>query len=127
VTAVGGGGIPVVRDAEGMLHGVEAVIDKDHASSLLATALGADLFVISTAVPHVCLDFGTPDERPIARMTLAEAREYLARGEFAEGSMAPKIRAIVRYLAQGGGRAVITRPQDLELAVDGQAGTLIVP
>jgi carbamate kinase len=127
VTAVGGGGIPVVRNAEGELHGVEAVIDKDHASSLLATVLGADQFVISTAVPQVCLDFGTPAERPIARMTLAEARGYLADGQFAEGSMAPKIRAIVRYLEQGGRRAVITRPHDLELAVDGRAGTLIVP
>lgn len=127
VTAVGGGGIPVVRDGEGMLHGVEAVIDKDYASSLLATALGADLFVISTGVPHVCLDFGTPDERPIARMTLAEARQYLKDGEFAEGSMAPKIRAIVQFLEQGGNRAVITRPQDLEAAVEGRAGTVIVP
>lgn len=127
VTAVGGGGIPVVRDAEGMLHGVEAVIDKDYASSLLATALGADLFIISTAVPHVCLDFGTPDERPIARMTLAEARQYLDEGEFAEGSMAPKIRAMVQFLEQGGRRGVITRPQDLEAAVEGRAGTAIVP
>lgn len=127
VTAVGGGGIPVVRDAEGQLHGVEAVIDKDHASSLLATALVADQFVISTAVPQVCLNFGTPDEQPVARLTLAEARRHLAEGQFHEGSMAPKMRAIVRYLERGGQRAVVTRPQDLELAVDGRAGTQIVP
>ena len=126
VTAVGGGGIPVVRSASGELHGVEAVIDKDSASSLLATALGADQFVISTAVRHVCLEYRTPQERPIKVMTLDEAREYLAAGQFGEGSMAPKIRAVIRFLERGGRRAVITCPEDLELAVAGRAGTQIV-
>jgi len=127
VTAVGGGGIPVVRDAAGELHGVEAVIDKDLASSLLATALKADQFVISTSVDRVYLDYGTPSARPIDRLTLDEARRYLAEGQFGEGSMAPKIRAVVRYLEQGGKRAVITCPEELELAIDGRAGTEIVP
>jgi carbamate kinase len=127
VTAVGGGGIPVVRDAAGELHGVEAVIDKDAASSLLATALGATRFVVSTAVPHVCLNYRAPDERPIHRMTVAEANRYLSKGQFGEGSMAPKIRSVVRYLERGGREAIITCPDQLELAVAGQAGTVIVP
>lgn len=126
VTAVGGGGIPVVRDAEGILHGVEAVIDKDYASSLLATALGADQFIISTAVERVCLNYRQPDERPLDRLTANEARRHLADGQFGEGSMAPKIRAVLSYLEQGGPRAVITSPEKLELAVEGLAGTVIV-
>ena len=125
VTAVGGGGIPVVRNARGELHGVEAVIDKDLASALLAIALQADQFVISTAVSRIALDFGTPRERPINRMTLDEARRHLADGQFGEGSMAPKVRAIVNYLEAGGRRAIVTRPDDLERAVDGEAGTIV--
>jgi len=93
---------------------------------LLATALGADQFVISTAVRHVCLEYRTPQERPIKVMTLDEAREYLAAGQFGEGSMAPKIRAVIRFLERGGRRAVIASPEDLELAVAGRAGTQIV-
>ena len=127
VTAVGGGGIPVVRDAQGELHGVEAVIDKDLASALLAVALHADQFVISTAVPQIALDFGTPSERPIGRMTLDEARRHLADGQFGEGSMAPKVRAVINYLEAGGRRAVVTRPDDLEQAVEGRAGTIVEP
>ena len=125
VTAVGGGGIPVVRNVRGELHGVEAVIDKDLASALLAIALHADQFVISTAVSRIALDFGTPRERPINRMTLDEARRHLADGQFGEGSMAPKVRAIVNYLEAGGRRAIVTRPDDLERAVDGEAGTIV--
>jgi carbamate kinase len=125
VTAVGGGGIPVVRDAGGDLHGVEAVIDKDLASSLLATALKADQFVISTSVDRVYLDYGTPSARPIDRLTLDEARRYLAEGQFGEGSMAPKIRSIIQYLGAGGKRGVITNPANLEQAVADAAGTVI--
>ena len=125
VTAVGGGGIPVVRDAEGILHGVEAVIDKDYASSLLATALGADQFIISTAVERVCLNYRQPDERPLDRLTANEARRHLADGQFGEGSMAPKIRSVIRYLEQGGRRAIITDPPHLALAASGMAGTRI--
>ena len=130
VTAVGGGGIPVVRDAEGDLRGVEAVIDKDLASSLLATALDADLFMISTDVRKVCLDYGKPGERPLDTMTLGDAKRYLAEGQFGAGSMAPKIEAIVRFLESPSSkprRAIVTCPEDLEDALNGTAGTAIVP
>ena len=126
VTAVGGGGIPVIRDAEGELHGVEAVIDKDYASALLAVALSADQFVISTNVSHVFLDYGKPSQRPIERMSLEVAKRYLAENQFGSGSMAPKIGAAIGFLEAGGGSAVITRPEDLESAVAGLAGTRIV-
>ena len=115
----------MVRDAGGDLHGVEAVIDKDLASSLLATALKADQFVISTSVDRVYLDYGTPSARPIERLTLDEARRHLAEGQFGEGSMAPKVRSIVQYLERGGTRGVITNPANLEQAVAGAAGTVI--
>jgi carbamate kinase len=128
VISTGGGGIPVVADANGDLGGVAAVIDKDLACSLLATCIDAELLLITTSVPHVSLDFGTPDERPIRRMTLAEAKAYLAEGRhFAEGSMAPKIRAVIGFLERGGGRAIVTDPDSVELALAGDAGTLVVP
>jgi carbamate kinase len=127
VTAVGGGGIPVVRDPSGGYRGVEAVIDKDLASALLATSLGADQLVISTNVPKVFLDFGRPAERPVDRLTLDEARRHLADGQFGSGSMAPKITAVVRYLENGGKRAVITVPEEIELAIEGRAGTILTP
>jgi carbamate kinase len=125
VTAVGGGGIPVVRSPRGELQGVEAVIDKDAASALLANNLKADLFVISTAVRRIMLDFGRPTERPLERLTVAEAKRHLADGQFGEGSMAPKVRAVIRYLEHGGTRAVVTCPEELELAVGGTAGTIV--
>jgi carbamate kinase len=127
VTAVGGGGIPVVRNMFGELQGVEAVIDKDAASSLLAIRLGADELVISTSVEQVFLDFGKATERPLERATVADIRRYLAGGHFAEGSMAPKMRAVMRFLEHGGRRAVITCPEQLERAVEGEAGTEILP
>jgi len=127
VISAGGGGIPVIRDAEGNLTGVAAVIDKDLASSLLATALGAELFIISTAVEKVALDFGTPEERPVDRMTLSEARERVAEGRhFAAGSMGPKIEAGVDFLEHGGEHVVITDLAHLVAAVGGKAGTRIV-
>jgi carbamate kinase len=125
VTAVGGGGIPVVRDVNGELRGVEAVIDKDLASALLAVNLGADQFIISTAVDRICLNFNTPFERPIDHMTAAEAARYLAEGHFGDGSMAPKVRAVLKYLEAGGRRAVVTRPEHLVSAAEGRAGTII--
>ena len=125
VTAVGGGGIPVVRDATGDLRGVEAVIDKDLASSLLAVSLRADQLVISTSVCKVFLDFGRPGECPLDRLSLADARRYQAEGQFGKGSMAPKIEAIIRFLERGGPRAVVTCPEELEQAVEGRAGTII--
>lgn len=127
VITVGGGGIPVVADAEGHLHGVPAVIDKDFASSLLASELGADLFVIATAVERVALDFGKPEQRWVDRLTVSEARKYLAEGtHFAKGSMAPKIEACIWFLDKGGKEAVITDPEHLRAAVRGEAGTHIV-
>ncbi|MEK7866039.1 MAG: carbamate kinase [Planctomycetota bacterium] len=127
VTAVGGGGIPVVRGADGDLHGVEAVIDKDYASALLASRLEADLFVISTAVERVCLDFKKPTQRAVDRMTAAEARGWLAEGQFGKGSMAPKIEAILQFLDRGGRRAIVTCPDRLEDALAGRSGTLVTP
>jgi carbamate kinase len=127
VVTVGGGGIPVVADADGNLSGVAAVIDKDLASSLLASRIDADLLMITTAVEKVALDFGTRDERPIDQMTLAEAKQYLAEGRhFAAGSMAPKIEAVVGFLERGGERAVITDPENVERALRGETGTTIV-
>lgn len=125
VTAVGGGGIPVVREATGDYRGIEAVIDKDLASSLLARELGADQLVISTSVPQVYLDFGRPAQRALDRMTVAEARGHLAAGQFGRGSMAPKIDAACRFLEHGGRRAVVTCPEELAAAVAGRAGTVI--
>ncbi len=127
VVAVGGGGIPVIRKLNGDLEGVAAVIDKDLASCLLARKLGADYFVISTAVDKVALDFGKPEQRDIDRMSVAEARAYLEQGHFAPGSMGPKIEAAIDFLEHGGKRVIVTQPHDLELAVRGDAGTHILP
>ncbi|MCL4812371.1 MAG: carbamate kinase [Vicinamibacteraceae bacterium] len=126
VIAAGGGGIPVVRAPSGDLHGVEAVIDKDAASALVATSLSATRFVITTAVERVAVHFRTPDERWLDRVSLAEARRYLADGHFAEGSMAPKIRAVIRYLEAGGREALVTSPDALSEALEGRAGTRFV-
>jgi len=127
VVAVGGGGIPVVREKNGRLRGCAAVIDKDAASSLLARHLKADVLVISTGVDCVCINFGKPDQQEIRRMTLAEARKYLRQGQFAAGSMKPKIEAAIRYLQDGGKSVIITQPHLLEKAVRGEAGTHIIP
>ena len=127
VVAVGGGGIPVIRKRNGDLEGVAAVIDKDLATCLLATNLGADILVVSTAVDKVALDFGQPTQRDLDRMTVAEARRYLARGHFPPGSMGPKIEAAIDFLERGGQRVIITRPRHLEEAIRGHAGTHIVP
>ena len=125
VVTVGGGGIPVVADPEGDLHGVAAVIDKDLASALLANNLGADLLIISTAVEKVALNFGTPEERQVDHLTLAEAKAYLAEGvHFAKGSMAPKIQAVVNYLSNGGKAAIVTNPENVARALHGETGTL---
>ena len=128
VISVGGGGIPVVRTAEGNLEGVAAVIDKDRASSLLAGGIGAERFIISTAVEKVALRYGTPEQEWVDRMTLSEAKRYLEEGtHFAKGSMAPKIEAVVAYLERGGGEAIITDPDNVERALAGETGTHIVP
>lgn len=126
VIAAGGGGIPVARTAEGLL-GVEAVIDKDLASSLLAAQLGVDLLLITTDVECVCTDFGTQMQKPIHQATAEQMEELLAKGQFPPGSMGPKIQAAVRFLRAGGKRAVITDCEHLQDAVKGSAGTQILP
>jgi len=125
--AVGGGGIPVVTNANGDLEGIAAVIDKDLASALLAGQVDADLLLISTAVEQVALNFGTPEQKWVDQFTLAEVKQYLAEGgHFAEGSMAPKMRAVVQFLEAGGKEALITNPENLERAMAGETGTRIV-
>lgn len=125
VIAAGGGGIPVVR-RESRYHGVEAVIDKDLASAVLARDLGARVMVMSTAVEHVALDYGTPRQRPIGLLTLDDARRHLADGQFPPGSMGPKITAAIRFLESGGETVIITTPAAVGAALAGQGGTRIV-
>jgi carbamate kinase len=125
VIAVGGGGIPVVRDEGGDLVGAEAVIDKDYASGLLAAELGAQLMIISTSVDCVYLHYGCQDQCSLNHLTVQQAREYLQQGQFAPGSMEPKIRAAIDYLVQVDGQVVITSPRQMVAAAEGQAGTLI--
>ena len=128
VITVGGGGIPVIDSGDGTYKGVAAVIDKDYASSLLARAIEADLFLISTAVEKVAINFGKANEKWLDRMTLAEAKQYLAEGiHFAKGSMAPKIQAIIWYLEGGGKQALITSPENIGRALRGETGTWIEP
>lgn len=128
VIAVGGGGIPVIDTGNRQLAGTAAVIDKDYASSLLARLIQADLFLISTAVEKVALDFGKPEQKWLDRMTLSEAKQYLAEGiHFAKGSMAPKIQAIIWYLEAGGKQAIITNPENIGRALRGETGTWVVP
>ncbi len=127
VVAVGGGGIPVMRTPEGKLIGVEAVIDKDFGSAILACMIQADLFLISTAVEKVAINFNKPDQRWLDRITADEARQYLKAGHFAKGSMLPKIEAILKYLDCGGKAALITDPEHIKDALDGKTGTWILP
>ncbi|HXF64201.1 MAG TPA: carbamate kinase [Caldilineaceae bacterium] len=129
VVAVGGGGIPVTRNRHGELRGVAAVIDKDLASSLLASRIGADLFLISTGVERVALNFGKPNQQELAQMTVSEARRYMDEGHFAPGSMKPKIAACIRFLERSAAPhayALITNPANLERALQGATGTRIV-
>lgn len=127
VITVGGGGIPVVDRGDGELVGTAAVIDKDFASSLLASSIQADAFLIATAVEKVAINFGKPDQQWLDQMTLAEARKYLKEGRhFAKGSMGPKIQAAVRYLENGGEVALITNPENIGRALKGETGTRIV-
>ncbi len=128
VITVGGGGIPVIDEGKGQYKGTAAVIDKDFACSLLASKINADLFLISTAVEKVAINFGKPNEKWLDKMTLAEAKQYLAEGtHFAKGSMAPKIQAIIWYLEEGGKQALITNPVNIGRALRGETGTWIVP
>lgn len=127
VVAAGGGGIPVIRREDGCLEGVGAVIDKDRTSSLLAKNLGAEILMVSTAVDKVAINFGQPDQQEIDRMTVADARMFMAEGQFAPGSMRPKIEAAIDFLENGGQEVIITQPHHLEAAMLGGTGTHIVP
>ncbi|HXD12374.1 MAG TPA: carbamate kinase [Anaerolineales bacterium] len=128
VITVGGGGIPVIDKGNGEFEGTAAVIDKDFASSLLAQQIGAELFLIATAVEKVAINFGKPEQKWLDRLTLAEAKAYLAEGtHFAKGSMAPKIQAIIWFLENGGRQALITNPENIGRALKGETGTWIVP
>jgi carbamate kinase len=127
VVTCGGGGIPVCYNEYGDLVGCPSVIDKDRVSSMLAANLNADKFIISTAVDKVAIDFGTPKQRDIDTMTVAEAKEYMEQGQFAEGSMKPKIQAAIDYLEKSGGEVIITQPHHLRDALAGNQGTHILP
>lgn len=123
----GGGGIPIVRTEEGGFRGVEAVVDKDLATALLAGSIAAETLVISTQVERVALNFGTSAEEPLEQLTVDEAERYLAEGQFPPGSMGPKIEASLAFLRKGGARVVITDPSNLIRGLSGETGTSIVP
>lgn len=123
VICAGGGGIPVYENSHGEWVGLEAVIDKDLASSLLATGIHADLLLISTGVEQVALNFNRSDQRWLDTVTLEEAKQYNREGHFLKGSMGPKIQAVIRFLEDGGKKAIITNPENLERALRGETGT----
>jgi len=127
VVAVGGGGIPVIETPDGNLVGVEAVIDKDFGSSILASMINADLFLISTAVEKVAINFNKPDQKWLDKLTTSEAKQYIEEGHFAKGSMLPKIQAILKFMELGGRQALITDPEHIMEALQGKTGTWIVP
>ncbi len=126
VIAAGGGGIPVVREKDGRLRGVEAVIDKDRASALLAVELDVDMLIILTGVEKVYLNFGKPDQRALDKLTIEEAQKYLDEGHFPRGSMGPKIEASIRFVKETGREALITDMAKLKEALEGRTGTRIV-
>ncbi len=128
VVGVGGGGIPVVEDEQGYLKGAIAVIDKDRASALLAAELKVDLFLISTAVERVALNFNKPDQKWLDKLTLSEAKKYMAEGHFLSGSMGPKIEAMIAFMAANpAGKGLITKPETIVQALDGKTGTWLLP
>jgi carbamate kinase len=126
VIACGGGGIPVIEDEHGELNGVEAVIDKDLASSLLARDIGADLLMMSTGVERVAINFNKPNQQWLARMTLAQAKQHAADDQFDKGSMGPKIQAVIEFIEGGGQTGLITNPENIGRALAGETGTFIV-
>ncbi|HUP48873.1 MAG TPA: carbamate kinase [Thermoanaerobaculia bacterium] len=127
VIAAGGGGIPVVRGRDGQWRGIEAVIDKDFASAILARELRAELFINLTGVPKVVVDFGKPTEKAIDRMSVAEAESHLASGQFPPGSMGPKIEAAVQFVRATGQKVLITDIEHVREALEGKGGTVVVP
>jgi carbamate kinase len=126
VIACGGGGIPVTEEAAGVYRGVEAVVDKDLASALLALTLGMPVLLLSTGVEKVAIHYKKPDQLDLDRITVSEARQHLAAGEFPPGSMGPKMQAAIEFLERGGREVIITSPEHLEAAVLGETGTHIV-
>ncbi|MGA2079829.1 MAG: carbamate kinase [Holophaga sp.] len=127
VIAGGGGGIPVIRDASGLLVGVEAVIDKDRLSSLLAEKLGADTYIILTGVPKIALDWGRPTQRWVDRFTASEAARHLAEGQFPAGSMGPKVESALAFIRSGGKEVLVTSAEALGKESYETVGTRIVP
>jgi carbamate kinase len=125
VIACGGGGIPVLRDRKGQLKGIAAVIDKDFAAQKLATLIGAEILVLITPVEKVAINFGTPEEKLLSRITLEEAEQYNTEGHFPPGSMGPKIEAAISFLRAGGKKAVITSAEKMDAAINGKGGTEI--
>ena len=125
VISVGGGGIPVIRNKDGLLIGVNAVIDKDYASCLLANQLHADIFIISTSVKNVYINYGKQNEKPIKNLKLKQLKKLRDEGHFAKGSMLPKINAVINYIEHSKARAIITTPENIKKAIDGNVGTLI--
>ncbi|MEQ4922540.1 carbamate kinase family protein [Proteus hauseri] len=126
VIAVGGGGIPVIKHADGSYHSVDAVIDKDLSSTLLAKELHADILIITTGVEKVCIHFGKPEQQALGETTVAEMTRYMQEGHFPAGSMLPKIEASLSFLAAGGKRVIITTPEKLAMALRGETGTHII-
>lgn len=127
VVAAGGGGIPVIRDEDGELQGVNAVVDKDLTASLLACEWGAQLLIIPTTIENVFLDYGTKASRPLTQISVEEAKKYIAEGQFEKGSMLPKIEAAVDFLNRGGERVIITSPENLVRSMQDNSGTQVVP
>jgi carbamate kinase len=127
VIACGGGGIPVYYEEDGRLEGVDAVVDKDLASAVLARDLGAQVFISATPIEQVYLNFEKPDQQALNVVTSAEAKRYLDEGHFGEGSMRPKVAAVIAFLAGGGKLGVVTTPELVPAALRGEAGTRFVP
>jgi carbamate kinase len=125
VIACGGGGIPVLQDKKGKLKGVAAVIDKDFAAERLASLIGAEILLLVTSVNQVSIFYGTPKQKNLSKMTLKEARHYLAEGHFPPGSMGPKIEAAIKFLDSGGKKAIITSLEGIDNALKGKGGTEI--
>lgn len=126
VVAVGGGGIPVVKTSENTYEGIDAVIDKDFATSLLAEQIDAETLIITTGVPQVCINFGKPNQKALERITVEETKQYVAEEHFAKGSMLPKIEASLSFLEKNGTSVIITNPESLKDAILSKAGTHIV-
>jgi carbamate kinase len=127
VIASGGGGVPVIRDKNGRLRGIDAVIDKDHSAAVFAKLVGADTLMILTDVEAASLNFGRPDQQNLSRITVAEAKKYIEQGQFAPGSMKPKVESAVQFVEFGGKRAIITSIDNWRGALKGETGTQIVP